>query len=52
MSMIPSPTINREGEWRWFVTFASPDTYESRLFEIITEFDDENNPQTWEERHE
>jgi hypothetical protein len=48
MALIPSPVINGEGFWRWFITFAPADLYDNRLYEIISKTFDETS--TWEER--
>ena len=48
MALIPSPVINADGYWRWFITFAPADLYESRLYEIACKEYNENY--TWKER--
>ena len=47
-ALIPSPVVNAEGYWRWFITFAPADLYEKSLFEITSRTDNENY--TWDER--
>ena len=36
LAMLTSNTITQHGIWRWFVTFAPADVYESRLYDVIT----------------
>jgi hypothetical protein len=48
MALIPSPVINGEGFWRWFITFAPADLYDNRLYEIISKTYDETR--TWSQR--
>lgn len=48
MALIPSPVINGDGFWRWFITFAPADLYDNRLYEIISNTNDETN--TWSQR--
>jgi len=36
LAMLTSNTINQQSNWRWFVTFAPADVYESRLYDVIT----------------
>jgi len=36
LAMLTSNTINQHANWRWFVTFAPADVYESRLYDVIT----------------
>ena len=36
LAMLTSNTINQQANWRWFVTFAPADVYESRLYDVIT----------------
>ena len=48
MALIPSPVINKEGFWRWFITFAPADLYDHRLYEILMKRDNESL--TWNEK--
>lgn len=48
MALIPSPVVNANGYWRWFITFAPADLYENRLYEITCKDDTEDY--TWEEK--
>jgi hypothetical protein len=48
MALIPSPVINGEGFWRWFITFAPADLYDNRFYEITSKTFDESI--TWKER--
>lgn len=50
MAMLPSPIIEKQGHWRYFITFAPADLYENRLYEIVIKTDNENF--TWKERNE
>jgi hypothetical protein len=50
MAMIPSPIITARGYWRWFITFAPADNYESLLFETVMRDDAEQI--TWDERRQ
>jgi hypothetical protein len=50
MAMVSSPVINNTAVWRWFLTFAYADLYESRLFELIV--NDANYQMSIEEREE
>jgi hypothetical protein len=34
LSMLTNPVVTSEGSWTWFCTFASPEVYESTLFEV------------------
>jgi hypothetical protein len=36
LAMLTSNTVNQHATWRWFVTFAPADVYESRLYDVIT----------------
>lgn len=36
LAMLTSNTINQHGTWRWFVTFAPADVYESRIYDVLT----------------
>lgn len=48
LALIPSPVINADGFWRFFITFAPADVYDSLLYEILCKTDNEN--WTWSER--
>lgn len=56
MSMLHNPYVTELGRWRWFLTIAYADLYESRLFEIILDdvFEDGNNihKRDWDKRTE
>lgn len=49
MALIPSPVVNADGYWRWFITFAPADLFDNRLFEITRKIDNEDF--TWEEKY-
>ena len=36
LAMLTSNTIIQHATWRWFITFAPADVYESRLYDVIT----------------
>ena len=50
LSMLQAPTVQADGIWRWFITFAPADIYEHRLFEILVTYESNDNILSWEER--
>jgi hypothetical protein len=34
LSMLTNPVVTSQGSWTWFCTFASPEVYESTLYEV------------------
>ena len=52
LTMLTNPYVTDVASWRWFLTFAYADLYDSRLYEIVLNFVDSAGRNDWARRSE